>query len=103
MAYNLGQTRPTKFTSMLAAIAASDFDKALKEMRTSLWAKRLGERAARWAEIVRNGWRDSGRSVKDAPKSELTYAEEKESDTRVVVEGRSENSQDDGEAKEGPR
>jgi hypothetical protein len=55
MAYSLGQIRLTKLKCMLAAIAASDFDKALKEIRTSLWAKRVDERAARLAEIVRNG------------------------------------------------
>jgi lysozyme len=54
MAFNL-RARLLGFTNTLAAIQASDWQKAHDEMLDSLWAKQVGERAQRLASMILTG------------------------------------------------
>lgn len=55
MAYNLGITGLLKFRKMIAAIELGDYEKAAKEMLDSKWARQVGKRAQRLAEMMRTG------------------------------------------------
>ena len=55
MAFNLGRTRLGKFRKALAAIEAEDWSGAASEMLNSRWAKQVGSRAVRLAEMMERG------------------------------------------------
>lgn len=55
MAYNLGVPTLKKFRNMLANISLGDYSNAAKEMLNSKWARQVGDRATRLAEIMRTG------------------------------------------------
>lgn len=54
MAFNLGP-RLGGFIRFRDAVAASDWERAASEMLGSLWAKQVGQRAIRLAEMMRKG------------------------------------------------
>jgi lysozyme len=56
MCFNMGITRLLGFHQMLAAAALEQYEKAAEEMRTSLWCRQVGPRAARLAEQMRVGY-----------------------------------------------
>lgn len=59
MAFNLGVDGVSAFRNMWAAIRARDWERAAEEMLNSLWARQVGVRAARLAEMMRTGkWPD---------------------------------------------
>ena len=53
MCFNLGPGGFTKFTKLICALAASDFDTAASEMLNSTWAKQVGARAERLAAVIK--------------------------------------------------
>lgn len=55
MSFNLGLTRLSKFKKMLDAVRRNDYDLAAKEMLDSKWARQVGDRAVRLAEMMREG------------------------------------------------
>lgn len=55
MCYNLGLTRLLGFKKMIAAIQAEDWEQAAKEALDSLWARQVGIRAERIAEMLKTG------------------------------------------------
>lgn len=55
MAFQLGTVGLYKFKRMWAALEASDYDKASKEMLDSLWASQTPQRARRHAEMMKTG------------------------------------------------
>jgi lysozyme len=55
MTYNLGMTRLRGFHQTLAAIRAGDYDRAASQMLQSLWARQVGKRAIRLANMMREG------------------------------------------------
>jgi lysozyme len=55
MAFNIGINGLLKFEKMILAIERRDFVKAADEMLDSLWAKQVGERAKRLAEMMMEG------------------------------------------------
>lgn len=55
MCFQLGYTGLSKFKRMWAAVEASDYEEAAKEMLNSLWARQTPERAERQAEMMRTG------------------------------------------------
>jgi lysozyme len=55
MAFNLGQERLAEFHHFRAHVAAQDFKAASDEMLDSLWAKQVGKRAERLAQMMREG------------------------------------------------
>ena len=55
MAYNLGVPTLKKFRNMLANISLGDYNEAAKEMLDSKWARQVGDRAIRLAEIMKTG------------------------------------------------
>lgn len=55
MAFNLGRSRLEKFRMTLAAIEAEDWATAATEMMDSRWAKQVGARAVRLAEMMEKG------------------------------------------------
>jgi lysozyme len=55
MMFNLGKNRLAAFKNMRVRIAAGDYAGASKEMLNSLWAKQVGDRAVRLADMMRNG------------------------------------------------
>ena len=55
MIFNMGLRTFSTFTGLIAAIGAQDFEKASAEMLASEWAKQVGERATRLAEMMRLG------------------------------------------------
>lgn len=55
MVFNLGSSRFMTFRNMLAAIRAGNYDRAADEMLDSKWARQVGIRAERLAEIMRRG------------------------------------------------
>lgn len=59
MIFNMGLPRLLGFKKMLAAVEAGDFETAAKEMLNSLWAKQVGKRADRLAELMRTGEREN--------------------------------------------
>ena len=54
MCFNLGWTRLSKFKKMLAALKAEDYNRAADEALDSKWAKQVGARANRIAELFRS-------------------------------------------------
>lgn len=55
MAFNMGVPKLLKFTRMLAALKAKDYETAAIEMLTSKWAAQVGNRSLRLAEQMRSG------------------------------------------------
>lgn len=55
MCFNLGWPRLSGFRNMLAALKASDYDKAASEALDSRWAQQVGSRSERIAEMYRQG------------------------------------------------
>lgn len=55
MAYNLGPAGLRGFTRMLAAIWRADYEEVATQMMDSVWAKQVGSRAERLAEMMRQG------------------------------------------------
>jgi lysozyme len=55
MCFNLGWPRLMLFKRMLAAMQAGDVETAAKEMLDSTWAKQVGARATRLADMWRAG------------------------------------------------
>lgn len=53
--FNLGPSRLRKFTQTLAAIGRGDYEAAASGMLKSLWAKQVGQRAIRLAQMMRSG------------------------------------------------
>ena len=53
--FNLGPSRVRKFTNTLAAIGRGDYDAAAAGMLNSKWAKQVGVRASRLAEMMKTG------------------------------------------------
>lgn len=54
MSFNLG-SRLEGFAQFLAKLKAGDYEGAANEMLDSLWAKQVGDRAARLAQQIRSG------------------------------------------------
>ena len=54
MAYNLGVDGLLKFKNMLAELSRGNLEAAAKEALNSKWAKQVGKRAERVAELLRN-------------------------------------------------
>ena len=54
MAFNLGLTRLLKFKKMLAALEAHDFGLAALEALESKWARQVGSRALRIADLFKS-------------------------------------------------
>ena len=55
MAFNLGVPKLMEFRNTLQAIADGDWRKAAAGMRASLWAKQVGARAERLAQMIERG------------------------------------------------
>lgn len=55
MRFNLGPNRFRGFKATLAALSAGDYVMAAKQMRSSLWAQQVGERADTLARMVELG------------------------------------------------
>jgi len=55
MTFNLGITRLLGFRNTLAFVQAGQYEKAANEMLESLWARQVGLRAQRLAQIMRTG------------------------------------------------
>ena len=53
MTFNMGITRLLGFKNALAALKAGDYAKAADEFLDSLWAKQVGQRAQRLANLIR--------------------------------------------------
>ncbi|WP_298769867.1 hypothetical protein [uncultured Shewanella sp.] len=63
MAFNLGITGLLKFKRMLKAIELGNYQVAADEMLQSKWARQVGQRATELADIMRQGWNDTGQSA----------------------------------------
>lgn len=55
MCFNLGWPRLAAFQRMLSALMAGDFETAAAESEDSLWARQVGRRAARIAQLIKEG------------------------------------------------
>jgi len=55
MAYNMGVANLLGFQEMIQAIEMKNFSAAADQMLNSLWARQVGERAIRLAEVMRTG------------------------------------------------
>lgn len=55
MTFNLGLNGVLKFTNMIAAIEADDYERAAVEMLDSRWARQVGKRAERLSQLMKNG------------------------------------------------
>ena len=55
MGFNLGVPRLMRFQKMLRALQGGDFERAADEALDSRWAKQVGARALRIAEMIREG------------------------------------------------
>lgn len=55
MAYNLGIEGLLKFKKVLAAITEGNYSRAAYEMSNSLWAKQVGRRSEKLAEMMVKG------------------------------------------------
>jgi len=53
MLFNLGLTRFFQFEKMLVAVRAKDWERGAAEMLNSEWARQVGDRATRLAEMMR--------------------------------------------------
>ena len=57
MCFNLGITRFLQFKMMLTALEMEEYEEAAKEMLDSKWAKQVGKRSVRLAEMMHgNRW-----------------------------------------------
>lgn len=54
MAFNMGTRGLLNFRNMLSAIDRGDYDLAATEALNSRWARQVGRRASRIAELIRN-------------------------------------------------
>jgi len=54
MVFNLGLRGVRRFTKMIAAIEAEDFETAATEMKNSRWYRQVGKRGERLAGMMRN-------------------------------------------------
>lgn len=57
MAFNIGAQGVAQFSMMIGALRREDWAEAATEMLASRWAKQVGGRANRLAEIMKNGSR----------------------------------------------
>jgi lysozyme len=55
LAFNLGYARLSGFKNCLAAINASDFNRAADEMKNSKWYGQVGQRGVRLVNAMRSG------------------------------------------------
>lgn len=55
MCFNLGWPRLSGFRNMLVALKEGDYDRAASEALDSRWARQVGARSERIAEMYRNG------------------------------------------------
>ncbi len=55
MAFNLGLSRLLGFRKCLAALQAEAWDEAAREALNSQWARQVGARSARIAQMIREG------------------------------------------------
>ncbi|WP_142847222.1 glycoside hydrolase family protein [Telmatospirillum sp. J64-1] len=55
MAYNMGVPTLAQFRKMLGAMEAGDYARAAAEALDSLWARQVGQRARRIAQMIREG------------------------------------------------
>lgn len=55
MCFNLGWPRLSGFRNMLMALKEGDYDRAASEALDSRWARQVGARSERIAEMYRNG------------------------------------------------
>ena len=55
MMYNLGSTRFRKFKKMIKAFKTRNYEIAADEALDSKWAKQVGDRAERIADLIRRG------------------------------------------------
>jgi lysozyme len=55
MAFNMGLAGLLQFTNTLAAVREGRYEDAASGMLTSLWARQVGPRATRLAEMMRTG------------------------------------------------
>lgn len=55
MCFNLGLSRLLKFKNMIKALENKDYDKAANEALNSKWANQVKNRAARIANVIRDG------------------------------------------------
>ena len=55
MAFNLGLAGLLKFSNMLMALAAQDYETAAREALDSKWARQVGRRADEIAQMMRTG------------------------------------------------
>lgn len=55
MAYNLGVDGLFTFKEMIGALVRSDYSAAAQQMRDSLWATQVGNRATKLADIMEKG------------------------------------------------
>lgn len=55
MCFNLGWPRLSGFKKMLAALERGDFENASREALNSRWARQVGQRANRIADLLREG------------------------------------------------
>jgi lysozyme len=54
MAFNLGQTRLTRFVKLISAVKKCNWNSAAREMKNSDWAKQVGRRADYNIYIMKN-------------------------------------------------
>ena len=55
MAFNLGMPTLQRFSRMLRALEAGEYEAAAREALDSRWARQVGARAERIAELFREG------------------------------------------------
>lgn len=55
MTFNLGWPHLSGFKNMLLALEAEDFEAAAAEALDSKWARQVGERASRIAQLIKEG------------------------------------------------
>lgn len=55
MAFNMGLSKLLGFRKMLAACSAGAYEEAAREMLNSQWAKEVGDRAIRLADMMKQG------------------------------------------------
>jgi lysozyme len=55
MAFNMGAVRLAKFTKMIAAVNAREFERAADEMKDSVWYTQVGGRGAEDEHTMRKG------------------------------------------------
>lgn len=55
MTFNMGLSRVLKFKKMIAAVLMEDWEEAAAQMLDSKWAKQVGARADRLADMMRVG------------------------------------------------